>query len=143
MSNHALAETVQKHFAAFMSGDRQVVEKGLAPDFTFTSPYDDHIDRATYFERCWPNRERIAALHIEKIITDGNTAFVLYECKLKSGGAFRNTEFFTFDGEKMKSVEVYFGDPPAGVSKNLYAGFLSAAVDAWNRKAFTVTSTAH
>ena len=40
-------------FAAYLANDRKAVENHLTDDFRFTSPYDDAIDKATYFERCW------------------------------------------------------------------------------------------
>ena len=40
------------------SGDRHAIEERLADDFVFYSPPDPGIDRATYFERCWPMRRR-------------------------------------------------------------------------------------
>ncbi|WP_371132660.1 DUF4440 domain-containing protein, partial [Phenylobacterium sp.] len=40
-------------YAAFMKQDRAAAEALLAPDFRFTSPYDDHIDREAWFDRCW------------------------------------------------------------------------------------------
>jgi ketosteroid isomerase-like protein len=48
-------------FAAYESGDRSLVERHLADDFRFYSPADPGIDRERYFERCWPNAERIAS----------------------------------------------------------------------------------
>ena len=30
-------------------------------------------------------------------------------CIAKDGKSFRNTEFFTFDGDKIKRIDVYFG----------------------------------
>ena len=42
----------------------------------------------------------------------GNEAFILYDCKIKSGDRSRNTEFFTIEGDKIKEVEVYFGSAP-------------------------------
>ena len=56
---YSKAELIRGYFAAYGSGDRKVIEDGFADDFTFTSPYDDAIDKATYFERCWPNNERM------------------------------------------------------------------------------------
>ena len=41
-------------YGAYESGDRSVVEELLTDDFTFYSPADVGIDRAKYFERCWP-----------------------------------------------------------------------------------------
>jgi uncharacterized protein (TIGR02246 family) len=111
------AELARRCYEAYVSKDRQVVENLLSADFAFTSPYDDHIDRAEYFERCWPNSERIRAFHFEKIVEDDDNVFVLYECELNSGARFRNTERLVFEGGKIKEVQVYFGDPPAGLSK--------------------------
>ena len=45
---------VRSSFDCYMTMDRSRMESLLDPDVTFTSPYDDHIDRKTYFERCWP-----------------------------------------------------------------------------------------
>ena len=54
MSDSQIADLVRKCFAAYDSADRDAMESLLAHQFTFTSPFDDHIDRDTYFERCWP-----------------------------------------------------------------------------------------
>ena len=32
-----------------------------------------------------------------------------YQCLAKGGKRFRNTEFFEFDGAKIKRIDVYFG----------------------------------
>ena len=32
-----------------------------------------------------------------------------YRCIAKGGKSFRNTEFFVFAGDKVKSIDVYFG----------------------------------
>jgi hypothetical protein len=96
-------------FAAYQSKDRGVAERTLTDDFTFTSPYDDAIDRATYFERCWPNSERIRVFDIERIFEQGNEAFVTYRIVNDDGQEFRNTEFHRFDGDRIRSVAVYFG----------------------------------
>jgi ketosteroid isomerase-like protein len=37
-------------FAAYLSDNRKAVEDCFADDFRFTSPYDDRIDKATYFD---------------------------------------------------------------------------------------------
>lgn len=128
MSGGSVSDLVRHYFAAYRSQDRKFVEANLRDDFTFTSPYDDRLDRKTYFERCWPNSERIRKLHIEKIFEQGDEAFVLYACELTSGASFRNVEFFALEGGKLKRVEVYFGDPPAGVPRERYADFLADAL---------------
>ena len=47
------ADIIRAVFAAYLANDRSAIEHALADDFRFTSPYDDHIDKATYFERSW------------------------------------------------------------------------------------------
>ncbi len=103
------ADIIRTIFAAYMSNDRKTVEDALADDFRFTSPYDDHIDKPTYFERCWKNTEWIERHELERIFVDGDEAFVTYKCTAKGGKSFRNTEFFIFAGDKVRSIDVYFG----------------------------------
>jgi ketosteroid isomerase-like protein len=109
MSSGSKSDIIRRCFAAYKSKDRNVVEGLLTENFTFTSPYDDKIDKATYFERCWPNSERILTHFIERIFEQRNEAFVTYGCLTNEGTEFRNTEFFTFDGDRISSVNVYFG----------------------------------
>jgi ketosteroid isomerase-like protein len=109
MSDRSRAEIIRALFAAYLSNDRKAVEAVLADDFRFTSPYDDEIDKATYFERCWRNSGWIERHELEKILVEGDGAFVTYNCVAKGGKNFRNTEFFSFEGDKVKRIDVYFG----------------------------------
>ena len=109
MPRASKAEIIHAIFAAYMSNDRKVVENALADDFRFTSPYDDQIDKATYFERCWRNSDWIERHEIERIFVEGDEAFVTYKCSAKGGKNFRNTEFFIFEGDRVKRIDVYFG----------------------------------
>jgi ketosteroid isomerase-like protein len=102
------ATIIRAMFAAYRDKQRQVVEDTLADDFTFTSPYDDAIDKAEYFRRCWPVSERIESNEVERIFVQGDEAFVTYRVR-HEGDEFRNTEFFVFDGDRIRSVDVYFG----------------------------------
>lgn len=104
-----IADLVRKAYAAYETKDRQVQEDLIDPDFTFTSPYDDHIDRATYFERCWPNSTTTKAINIEKLFVKGDEAFVRYELERYDGTGARNTEFLRFKDGKIVEVDVYFG----------------------------------
>src|SRR3954471_10901050 len=101
MTSQRKSEIIRGMFAAYLSKDRGTVERALADDFTFTSPYDDAIDRATYFERCWPNSQRIRAFDVERIFVQGDEAFVTYRIVNDDGKQFRNTEFHRFDGDKV------------------------------------------
>jgi ketosteroid isomerase-like protein len=103
------AKTIRAVFAAYLANDRKAVEDALADDFRFTSPYDDRIDKVTYFVRCWRNADWIERHELERILVEGDGAYVTYNCVARSGKSFRNTEFFVFDGDKVKSIEVYFG----------------------------------
>jgi ketosteroid isomerase-like protein len=100
---------VRALFSAFMSGDRPRAEALLSDQFTFTSPYDDAIDKAAYFERCWPNSSRLKEQTIERVAVDGDGAFVLYRAVTVDGKRFHNTELFLFDGDRIRSVDVFFG----------------------------------
>ena len=67
MNTGKASDLVRKYYAAYEANDRKVVEALLSDDFRFTSPYDDHIDRATYFKKCWPNSENIRAFRIDTL----------------------------------------------------------------------------
>ena len=107
--SHDKSELIRALFAAYMANDRKAVEDCFTEDFRFTSPYDDRIDKATYFERCWRVSDWIERQQLEKIFVEGDEAFVTYEVVTKEGKRFRNTEFFVFDGDKITSINVYFG----------------------------------
>lgn len=108
MQDNKLKNVVRAYIGAYETENRAAAEALLADDFRFTSPYDDHIDKATWFERCWPNRDVSRDQQIENIVVEGDNAFVTYLCA-HGGKSFRNTEFLTFRGERIASVNVYFG----------------------------------
>ena len=96
-------------YEAYVGKDRRAIEALIAPDFHFTSPLDNRIDRATYFARCWPNSERIKGFKFIHLVPDGDRVFVTYEGHNKDGKSFRNTEIVTVRGGQIVNVEVYFG----------------------------------
>jgi ketosteroid isomerase-like protein len=102
-------QTVRDAYGAYESGDRSVIEECLTDDFTFYSPADVGIDRATYFERCWPNSELIQSFDFKRLIEAGDEVVVTYESTKTDGKRLRNTEVLTFEGSKIRTVEVYFG----------------------------------
>ncbi len=109
MPDHDKAKIIRALFAAYLAGDRGAVEDCFTGDFRFTSPYDDEIDKATYFARCWRVPDWIERHELERILVEGDQAFVTYQCTAKGGKRFRNTEFFEFDGARIKRIDVYFG----------------------------------
>jgi ketosteroid isomerase-like protein len=102
-------QRVRDSYAAYESGDRGVLEELLSEDFTFYSPPDPGIDRASYFERCWPNSGLLERFEFVRLIEAGDEVVVTYESTKTDGGRFRNTEIFTFNEGKVSKVEVYFG----------------------------------
>ncbi len=100
---------VQETYGAYESGDRSAVERHLASDFRFYSPADVGIDLSAYFERCWPNAERIAEFEFKRIIQSDEEVVVTYEATTTDGKRFRNTEVLTFADDKIRRAEVYFG----------------------------------
>jgi ketosteroid isomerase-like protein len=109
MSGKDKTKIIRAIFAAYMANDRKAVEGALTEDFRFTSPYDDAIDKATYFARCWRDTGWIERHELEKIFVEGDEAYVTYRCVAKGGKSFRNTEFFSFAGDKVRRIDVYFG----------------------------------
>ena len=114
-----ISKIVRACFKSYVDKDRTKIEALIGDDFHFTSPLDNRIDRKTYFERCWPNSATMAAIDIERVIVNGERAFVTYELRMDDGRRSKNTELFTVRDGKVADVEVYFGwsipnDAPAG-----------------------------
>jgi ketosteroid isomerase-like protein len=106
---HDRKKLARDAYGAYESGDRSVIEELLTDDFTFYSPADVGIDRATYFERCWPNAELIETFEFKRLVEAGDEVIVTYESRKIDGSRFRNTEVLTFEGDRISMAEVYFG----------------------------------
>lgn len=120
------------YYRAYERHDPDAVARELADGFTFTSPFDDAIDREHYFRRCWPPKpENGAPLHQKfdfiAMTQDGDRVLTVYECTMRRPNAvhpdmhFRNAEMHTFEAGKLKSVTVFFGDPPNGLTRRQFA----------------------
>lgn len=109
MDDEDRLQAVRDLYRAYETGDRSVVEDRLSHDFVFFSPPDPGIDRAAYFERCWPNSRSIERFEFERLVPIGDEVLVTYEITKADGGRFRNTEILVFAGEKLCRAEVYFG----------------------------------
>ena len=97
-------------YRAYETRDRELIDSLLGEDLTFYSPPDPGIDRAAYFERCWPNAQNIKGYDFIRLVENGDEVVVTYEATRADGSRFRNTEVLTFDdGDKIAKVEVYFG----------------------------------
>lgn len=103
------AEIAKSLYRAFASTNRKAAEQLIAEDFVFTSPLDNHIDRASYFARCWPNSSFLTDFDFIDVVEQGDRVFVNYEAETNTGKCFRNTEILTLRGGQLISAEVYFG----------------------------------
>src|SRR3954462_1901425 len=97
-------DLVRSSYRAYETGERQALENIPADDLCFWSPPDPGIDLATYWERCWPNHENVAAFEFKRLAEVGDEVVVTYEAERADGSRFRNTEVFGFDGEKVQTV---------------------------------------
>ena len=103
-------QIVRDAYRAYETGDRALLDGVLSDDYTFYSPYDVGIDRARYFERCWPNAELLEEFELKRLVEVGeNEVLVTYESTKTDGKRFRNTEIHTLDGDRIRTTEVYFG----------------------------------
>ena len=106
------ADLVRHYFDSWEAADRPALEALLAEDFTFTSPWDDHIPKARFFAHCFPHAGTFGFRRPIRIMADGGDAFVRYETVFKSGGGFRNMEYFRVADGRIRSIEVFFGFVP-------------------------------
>ena len=108
MPNNTIA-VAKAVYQAYVDKDRTRLEALIAPDFHFTSPLDNRLDRDTYFRRCWPNSGRIKGFTFIATVQDGDRVYVTYEGRTHSGKGFRNTEILTVRAGQLVEAEVYFG----------------------------------
>ena len=64
-------QLVRDSYTAYETGDRDLIERVIADDFVFSAPPDVGIDRATYFERCWPNAGHVATFEYVRLRETG------------------------------------------------------------------------
>jgi ketosteroid isomerase-like protein len=104
-------ETIRKYYAAWENKDWRPIDILLADDFTFTSANDDdHISKSAFKARCWESQiDFIERFERERVIGNGNDAFVMYACRTKNGKTFRNVEYLRLRDDKVEAIECYFG----------------------------------
>jgi hypothetical protein len=106
----AIETFIRNYFLAWLKRDWDFVEGALADGFTFTSPYDDHIDKYEYKEKCWNSVKEIEAFEFVTILEKGDEAFIRYRGRL-NGMSVQNTEHFKFQNGKIREITVFFGRP--------------------------------
>jgi ketosteroid isomerase-like protein len=94
-------DVVRECFEGYLTHDRDAAEALIADDFVFTSPQDDHIDRAAFFEHCFPTAGRVRTQELlHAISSDGDDVFVMYEYELLTGERHRSVEVLTVRDSK-------------------------------------------
>lgn len=81
----------------------------MADDFVFTSPQDDHIDKAAWLERCFPSADHFdgPSQTLQIVEVDG-VVLHRYEYVVE-GQRWRNAEAIRVSQGQVHEVEVYFG----------------------------------
>jgi uncharacterized protein (TIGR03086 family) len=102
-------DVVRRLWDSYRAEDRAAAEALIGPDFVFTSPQDDHIDRATYFEKCFPTASHMRRQEIKHLVVTGDDVFMMYEYELQNGEVYRNTELLTVRHGQVVDAQVFFG----------------------------------
>jgi len=101
---------IKTYLLGFEKKDWNMVARQFADDFTFTSPAgDDHISLAAYKEKCWQTSQFFKKVEFSKIIVQGDCAFAIYNITTTDNKIVRNTEYYTFENGKIRSIECFFG----------------------------------
>jgi ketosteroid isomerase-like protein len=103
-------DVVRASFDAYRAQDLETATALIAEDFTFTSPQDDHIDKAAFLERCFPTADRMLSQQILELVPASHDGvFLLYEYELKTGERHRNTEYIRVRDGQLIETQVFFG----------------------------------
>ena len=104
-------DTIRKYYAAWEHKDWHPFDSLLADGFTFSSANnDDHISKSAFKTRCWESQiDFIERFDLQRVIGNGNDAFVMYVCRTKNGKTVRNVEYFRLEDGKVQAIECYFG----------------------------------
>ena len=109
MTDPGGVEVVRAFVTAFQEQDRARAEALMAEDFVFTSPQDDHLDKATWLERCFPTADHFDSpsetLQLAEV--DG---VVLHRYEYRVDGVrWRNVEALRVENGQVRAAEVFFG----------------------------------
>src|SRR6266496_5196812 len=82
------ADLIHRYYEAYETDRRDVLEEVLSLEYRFSSPVDDGIDRATYFEKCWPGHADFREFQLLQLAFDGDYALVRYDAIRHDGTGF-------------------------------------------------------
>jgi len=107
-------DIVTASFEAFRRQDAEAASALLDPGFVFTSPQDDHIDKATWLEICFPTAGRFGSFEFLELVETSHGVIVLYEYEVTGDGLYRNAELIRVSDGLMVETQVFFGGKVAG-----------------------------
>src|SRR5262245_13134931 len=97
------ADVVRALVQSYLDQDAAAADQLLADSFTFTSPQDDHLDKATFFERCFPANTQLDSHRLVDVV-------IRYEYEsLQTGQRHSNVEVHTVRDGKVTEIQVFFG----------------------------------
>ncbi len=103
-------KAVRAYYSGFEKHNWDTVAAQFSDDFTFTSPNnDDHISVEKFKEKCWGTNSFVKKVSFLEMTESGNTVFLLVEIITTDNKVVRNIDMFSFNGNKIKSIEVFFG----------------------------------
>ena len=108
MSN---VDVVRELQAAFDAQDADAADRLIAQDYSFTSPQDDHLDKAECLRVCFPTAAHFAShtmLAARELGADDVVSYYEYEVA-ESGERYRNTEVATVRDGQVVETRVFFG----------------------------------
>ena len=108
MSNVDIVRELQ---AAFDAQDPDAADRLVADDFSFTSPQDDHLDKAEWMRVCFPTADHFGSrtmLAVQELGADDVVAYYEYEVA-ESGERYRNAEVLTVRDGQIVQTRVFFG----------------------------------
>ena len=109
LPNTPNGKIIKAYYTAFEKKDWNSMEQILATGFTFSSPLDDHISVTSFKEKCWPNAYNIKRFEVDKVVVNGDEAFVITNGYTMAGKLFRNGEYFKIKDGKIAAYECFFG----------------------------------
>jgi hypothetical protein len=118
--NAAVTDLIRSYYRAYETSDRTLVEKLLSDDFTFSSPLDDRIDRASFLAKCWPFHEQLRTFHLRQLTIDSDHALIRYQAEEIDGNGFSNVEHVELDEDHITHIDVYFGALPGDSNAQSY-----------------------
>jgi hypothetical protein len=121
------SEIARECLQAYVNKDRAACEALVAPDFRFTSPMDNALDRETYFKTCWPNSEAMTACKVVQTVDIRDQAYITYEAQA-AGRTFCNTELHIYFCGKVHGRSSHRASPSPRLGRKRRRRLLTTSV---------------